>query len=361
MSRTIQVDTKTFVRFWIVLAVLVILVLLILQAGTGLIIVGLSAFLAIAIKPFAKRIDKISKKPRPALTSVVAVSSVVLIVVAAVAIIGPMVANETVRFVKQVPEMVQTSVGSMDGVNNFFSNLGVDNFSGQMFDAVRSFSSDFVKNMSSIVVSSIGTVGSILAGAVLTIVLTILFMVQGPRLVDWLRKKIAGKNSNAGKVVTRILSKIANVISKYVTGQVLIGVLDGIVVGLTTFVLSLIFGFSSGFAFPMAMIAMIFYLIPMFGPIISCALISLLLLFQNPIAGGIFLVFYIVYAQIESNVIAPKVQGNSLKLPTLVILASITIGMYAFGLLGAIISIPIAGVIKVIIDEYPNIKALRND
>lgn len=360
MSRTIQVDTKTFFRFWIVLVVLAILVFLILQAGVGLIIVGLSAFLAIAIKPFAKKIDKIGKKPRPALAAVIAVSSVVLIVIAAVAIIGPMVANETVRFVKQAPEMVQDSAGSLEGMNSFFSNLGIDDFSGQVINAVKGFSNDFVKNASSIVVSSIGTVGSILAGAVLTIVLTILFMIQGPGLIDWLRKKIAGKNSNVGKVVTRILSEIANVISKYVTGQVLVGVLDGTIVGLTTFVLSLIFGFSSGFAFPMAMIAMIFYLIPMFGPIISCALISLLLIFQNPIAGGVFLLFYIIYLQIESNVIAPKVQGNSLKLPTLVILASITIGMYAFGLLGAIISIPIAGVIKVIIDEYPNIKALRD-
>ena len=361
MSRTIEVDTKTFFRFWIVLGILVILAFLILQAGLGLIIVGLAAFLAIAIKPLANRIDRINKaKDRPALTSIMAVSLVVLIVGVAVAIIGPMVVNETTRFVKQAPEMVQNSMGGMDGINNFFSNLGIENFSEQVTNAVKGFSADFVKNASSVVVSSIGTVGSILAGAVLTIVLTILFMIQGPGLVAWLRKKITGKNTEVGKVVARIMSKIADVISKYVSGQVLVGILDGTVVGLTTFILSLIFGFSGGLAFPMALIAMIFYLIPMFGPIISCALITLLLLFQNPIAGGIFLVFYIVYLQIENNIIAPKVQGNSLKLPTLVILVSITIGMYAFGLLGAIISIPIAGVIKVLIDEYPNIKALRD-
>lgn len=360
MARTIQVDTKTFVRFWVVLVVLAIFTLLILCAAEGLIIVGFSAFLAIAIKPFAKKIDKIGKKSRPALSAIVAVSSVVLVVLTVVAVVGPMVANETVRFVKQAPEMVQNSAGGLEGLNGFFSNLGIDDFSGQVVNAVKGFSVDFVKNASSIVISSIGTVGSIIAGAVLTIVLTILFMVQGPAIVDRLKKKIVGRNNEAGKVATRVLSKIANVISKYVTGQVLIGILDGVIVGLTTFILSLVFGFSSGLAFPMAMIAMVFYLIPMFGPIISCALISLLLLLQNPIAGGIFLVFYIVYAQIEGNIIAPKVQGNSLKLPTLVILASITIGMYAFGLIGAIISIPIAGVIKVIIDEYPNIKALRD-
>ncbi|MBQ6354933.1 AI-2E family transporter [Candidatus Saccharibacteria bacterium] len=361
MSRTIEVDTKTFFRFWIVIILLGVLAALIFKAGMGLIIVGLSIFLAIAVKPLANKIDQINKKKdRPALTAILAVSMVVLIVGIAVSVIGPLVINETTRFVKQAPEMVQNSVGGLDGINHMFSNIGIDNFSGQVIEAVKNFSGDFLKNVSSIVVSSIGTVASILTGTVLTIVLTILFMIQGPGLADWLRKKIAGKNTKAGALASRIGGEIAGVISKYVTGQVLIGVLDGVVVGLTTFVLSLIFGFSGGLAFPMAMIAMIFYLIPMFGPIISCALITLLLLFQNPIAGAIFLVFYIVYLQIENNVIAPKVQGNSLKLPTLVILVAITVGMYAFGLLGAIISIPIAGVIKVFIDEYPNIKELRD-
>ena len=64
----------------------------------------------------------------------------------------------------------------------------------------------------------------------------------------------------------------------------------------------------------------------------------------------------IVYAQIENNVIAPKIQGNALNLQPVVILSAIVIGMYMFGLLGAIIAIPIAGCIRVLIDEYPNIK-----
>ena len=70
----------------------------------------------------------------------------------------------------------------------------------------------------------------------------------------------------------------------------------------------------------------------------------------------IFMVVYIIYAQIENNAIAPKIQGNALDLPAVVILCAITIGMYMFGLLGAIIAIPIAGCIKVLVDEYPNIR-----
>ena len=70
----------------------------------------------------------------------------------------------------------------------------------------------------------------------------------------------------------------------------------------------------------------------------------------------IFLIFYIIYAQIENNLIAPKLQGNALNLPAAVILIAITIGMYMFGLVGAIVAIPIAGCIKVAIEEWPDLR-----
>ena len=141
----------------------------------------------------------------------------------------------------------------------------------------------------------------------------------------------------------------------------MVALIDGIVAGLTVFVLSLIFGFSSGLAIPMGMLAFIFYLIPMFGPILTCALVSLLMFFSNPWAGLIFLVFYLVFEQIQGNVIAPRVQSGKMALPPLVILIAITLGMYMFGLIGAIISIPIAGIIKVLVDEYPRIRTLSNE
>lgn len=106
----------------------------------------------------------------------------------------------------------------------------------------------------------------------------------------------------------------------------------------------------------MGLLALVFYLIPMFGPIISCGLITLILLFSSPVAAIVFLVFYIVYAQIENNVIAPKIQGNALNLPATVVLVAIIIGMNVFGLIGAIIAIPIAGCIKVLIEEVPGLR-----
>ena len=55
--------------------------------------------------------------------------------------------------------------------------------------------------------------------------------------------------------------------------------------------------------------------------------------------------------------IAPKIQGDALKLRPVVILCAIVIGMYMFNLLGAIIAIPIAGCIRVLVEEFPNFRA----
>jgi predicted PurR-regulated permease PerM len=90
----------------------------------------------------------------------------------------------------------------------------------------------------------------------------------------------------------------------------------------------------------------------MFGATISGIIISLLLVLNNVSAGIIFAVYFIVYQQIENNFIAPTIQSRKLELSALTVLASVTIGLYVFGLAGGIISIPIAGCIKVLLDDY---------
>ena len=142
-----------------------------------------------------------------------------------------------------------------------------------------------------------------------------------------------------------------------VSRQMLVAILDGCATMIIVFILSLILHFSPDLAVPMGMITMIFYMIPMFGQFIGGTLVTVLLFFSNPFAAAVFAIIYIVYSQFENNLIAPKIQGDALNLQPLIILCAITIGMYMFGLLGAIIAIPIAGCIRVLVEEYPNIKA----
>jgi predicted PurR-regulated permease PerM len=69
-------------------------------------------------------------------------------------------------------------------------------------------------------------------------------------------------------------------------------------------------------------------------------------------AGIIFAAYFIIYQQIENNFISPTIQARKLELSALTVLASVTIGFYVFGLVGGIISIPIAGCVKVLLEDY---------
>lgn len=360
-KKIIEVDTKTFVRFWLVILALGLLGLFIWKAMTGLIIVGIAIFLAIAIRPLAARINRITKKDNSSVSSVLAYSIVIIILGLIISVIVPVVINESVQFAKQFPATFEQTIGGWDGINNFGQTLGIENLQGEILSALKNFSSSIASNFGNVLAVSVGAISQIATSIVLVLVLTLLFALEGPTLVRQFWGLLEGKRKNANvRAWQRISQRIATVISTYVTKQVTVALIDGCVVTIAVFILSLTCSFSSGLALPMGLLAFIFYLIPMFGPIISCALITLLLLFSSPIAAIIYLVFYIVYSQIENNFIAPKLQGDALNLPTALILTAIIIGMYMFGLVGAIIAIPIAGCVKVLIEELPNLRAAQD-
>lgn len=362
MSKNIQIDTKTLITFWLMLLVITLAFLFVQQAWTGLLLVGAGLFMAVAIWPLVKKLNaKLGKKKDHfGISAGLVVGGIVIVLISALFAVGPAVVTETSKFVSNAPEQIQRTISSWDGLDDFGKVFGIQDAKGQIIELIKQTSNSFLNSFPQTLFASIGVVASVLTGMIIVVVLTILFLTQGPAVLDSLWKKVDSRGGENVEEYKRIAGKLAGVISKYVTGQVFVAVIDGIVTGTAVFILSAIFGISPGLALPMGMVAMIFYLIPMFGPFITAAVVSLVLFVSAPFAGIIFLVFYIVFEQIENNVVSPRVQGNSLSLPPLIILASVVIGVYMCGLIGAIVSIPIAGCVKVLIDEYPTIKAIKN-
>ena len=367
MSKKIEVDTRTFVRFWLVILGFVIVGLLVWRAFAGLIIVGIAAFLAIAIQPLARRIDGISKKKlKPALSSVIAYIIVMLVIGGVITVVSPVVVSQTSGFVGQMSDTFNKTIGGWDGINDFGRLIGVEDLRSEITNGVQSFASTLFMNAGDTVMAGVGVIANTTTAVILAMVLTLLFLLEGPKMMEgfW---NLFGVNSRKIQTKKRALAirhtvcRMKEVVATYVSKQVTVAILDGCVTALAVFAMSFIFGFSAALAIPMGLITMIFYLIPMFGAIIGCILVSLILFFSNPLAGVAFAIFYIVYQQIENNIIAPKIQGDALNMSVLMILIAITIGMYMFGLLGAIIAIPIAGCIKVLIEEYPKLKELQEE
>jgi predicted PurR-regulated permease PerM len=92
----------------------------------------------------------------------------------------------------------------------------------------------------------------------------------------------------------------------------------------------------------------------MFGATIGGVIITALLAFNSVPAAIIYAVYFVIYQQIENNLIAPHIQSRKINLSALAVLAAVTVGLYMFGVLGGIIAIPIAGSLRILLDEYLN-------
>ncbi|MDO4612160.1 MAG: AI-2E family transporter [Candidatus Saccharibacteria bacterium] len=367
MSKIIEGDTNSYVKFWLVPLGIGLVLLFLYQALSGLIIIGLSIFLALALKPLVKMVDNFftkifgKNKKHQTASAVLAYLIVVVVIGGILAIIGPVVVNETTKFIQQAPEMFEKTLGGWEGINNFGKAIGIENLQNEISNALGTLSSSIFGTLGENVIASVGGFADVVMKLMLVLILTLLFLLEGPKLVATFWRSVSDGDENKHRVAEskKVVSKMAGVISTYVSRQITVAAIDGVASGLIVFVLSLFTGIESTLAIPMGMITMIFYMIPMFGQFIGGTLVTLILLFTSPLAAIIFAVIYIIYAQIENNIISPKIQGNALRLPAVTILCAVIIGMYMFGLLGAIIAIPIAGCIRVLIDEYPNIKAAR--
>lgn len=385
----IEIETKTFVRFWLVLIGFALVIAFIYKAAGALALVGVSALLAIAIRPLALRVERIigkSTHTKSKLSSILAYVIVLLAISAIVVAVGPVVLSELTKFVSSLPSMV----GGIDSeaLDSFGRAFGFENLAGELIASVESISKSLLSSLGSSVVSGIGTISGILGKAVIVLVMTIFFLLEGPEMMNNLWAKFGAKKpkksattavAKAEKVAKpaklensassdspeaptlvsearRVVSKMAWVVSTYVDKKVLVALIDGCVTMTSIFILSLIFHVEAHLAIPLGMITCIFCLIPMFGQVIGGVLVVAILLISNPLMALIWGLFYLIYAVIESNVFEPKIQGSALNLRPVVVLIAITIGTYVLGLFGTIIAIPIAGCIKVLIDELPNLR-----
>ena len=133
MSKKIETDLQTFVKFWLVPLGIVAVIFLIEKAITGLIIIGISIFLALALKPLVRKVNRFftkhfgKDKKHQTTSAVLAYLIVVLVLGTIISIVGPVVVNETAKFIQHFPETFDNTFGGWEGINNFGKTVGINN------------------------------------------------------------------------------------------------------------------------------------------------------------------------------------------------------------------------------------------
>ena len=323
---------------------------LIIKASYGLMIIGAAIFFALAISPLVRKLASIFPSKSRNFSIALAYILVVGFIIAFVSIVFPTVINESIRFLGNLPSIINNATDGASFIDKIGNSIGVNNLQEQLMQAVSNFSESYGKDLGGILTNSSTSISNAFAVLILSLVLAFFILTEGPSLVDQFWSNFHPTDNI--KRTKAVLHKLAQTVSQYVSSAVTVALINACATAIAVFVICLIFNISPGFAFPFGLITGVFSLIPMFGSFIGGAIVALLLGFNSLGAGISFLIYTIVYLQIESNIISPKIQGKGMKLPALIILSAVTIGVYTFGLIGAIVSIPIAGCIKILIEEY---------
>jgi len=212
----------------------------------------------------------------------------------------------------------------------------------------------FVKKLPEKITNSFGTivgvagkVGSAIFNIVTVAILTIYFMLSLPRM----RRTAAiwfapGMRDRAEDVMDQAISRIGAYVAGILTTASIAGTC-----ALTFFTILGLIGLGIPFAVPLAVFSGLLGLIPAVGAYIGAAPAVIVGFFQSGLTGVVVLVYFIVYQQVENYVIQPRIMKNAVNLsPAAVIISTLVFGSLA-GFAGAVLALPAAATIKVIIVE----------
>ena len=146
--------------------------------------------------------------------------------------------------------------------------------------------------------------------------------------------------------IQSICSLVYRIFKSFLTGQCV----EAVILGSMFFiVLSVI-----GFPYPLLIGVLIAFtaLIPILGSFIGCAISVFLIFMTSPVKALIFVAIFLVLQQIEGNLIYPKVVGNSVGLPSIWVLAAVSLGGSLMGVMGMVIFIPLVSVLYTLFKEY---------
>ena len=181
--------------------------------------------------------------------------------------------------------------------------------------------------------------------ALVTILILTAFMLgSGP---GWREALLRSQSRERAERLRRSLDHMAAAVSGYVAGALLIAM----VAGIATFIVLSILGVP--FAGPLAVVAGLFSLIPLVGATIAAVIIGVVTLFENfPTATIVWIVWAIVYQQLENNLIQPQIQKRTVNVHPFITIVAVLFGSTLLGVLGAIVAIPVAASIQILIREY---------
>ncbi len=336
MSVWDALTTRVIARILLTTAAILALLYLLVQIRGTLLLLGISIFLAVALGPavdfFGRWIPRAGAILLVYVLIFSAFAGVLLLVV-------PPVINGASDLSRDIPGYIEdlrdnSTIREYDDKYNITDSLQKEarKLPSRLGDAAGAL-------------QSVATAAVNAAFQLLTILtMTFFLLLDGKRIVAFLLRA-RGRERQAQ--LTEVAGRIYRATAGYVAGAITISSING----LTTFLTLTLLGVD--FAVPLAVLMFFFGLIPLVGATIGGVIILVVTLFTNfPTATIIYGIVLIVYQQVENNVLQPFIFKRTVNVPPLAVIVAILAGSSILGVLGALVAIPVAAAIQIMLKEY---------
>jgi predicted PurR-regulated permease PerM len=317
------------------------------QLSTIITYIGAALFLALGLDPIISWLEK-KKVPRWASILIVLVG-VLALVAGLILLVVPIIVNETSKLIVQIPDIVDR-VASPDFVDQLaaqFPGIAVHDIANNITQAINDFVADpgKVGDLAGGILGAVVAIGSGFFAVVIVLILTLYFTASlGSMKRATYQLVPASKRERFADLTEQITASVG----RFVTGQVSLGLINGI---LSFIFLSII---QAPFPAVLAFIAFFLSIIPLVGTLTGSIIIVLTCLIPglgSPLTALVAAIYYIIYMQVEAYVLSPRIMSRAVSVPGAVVVIAALAGGSLLGLLGALVAIPVAASILLIIKQ----------
>ncbi len=219
---------------------------------------------------------------------------------------------------------------------------------------------DFLQNGITNMLSSTVNVASGIIGAVTSSVIGFIFslyiLLQKEKLQNQINRIISAYLSEkAGARIREVCHRLYVNFTNFICGQCLEAVILG---SLFILVMSIV---RLPYAIMIGTLIAFTALIPVVGAFVGCGVGAFMILIDDPVKALWFVVIFLVLQQLEGNLIYPRVVGNSVGLPAIWVLASVSVGGSLFGVVGMLMFIPLMSTIYSLVRDDVNSRNRRKE
>ncbi|MEY2401022.1 MAG: hypothetical protein QOJ08_1133 [Ilumatobacteraceae bacterium] len=330
-----DVPWRTIIGAVAVVVVTYGLLLLVLAAERIVVWVAIAGFMAVVLAPLVSRLTHRLGGRRSLATGTVMVATLLVLTGVLALFILP-VKSQLVDIITDLPGTVHDAANGKGPVGNLVQKLHIESYVKDN-EATLARAAD---RLSSSGFEAAQTAFSVVFAFVTITLLTFLFLSQSAAIGRAAQNLIPYRRRTSAQ---RIAADAASAVSGYVIGNLIISLIAGV----AAFACLVALGVPS----PVVLALWVAFadLIPLVGATLGAAVAVIAAYLHNPTAGLISVIFFVVYQQVENGVLYPWIMARKVNVNPLGILLSVLLAVEVFGIVGALLAVPVSGALQVVI------------